>query len=244
MPGIREGLTAILTGPTGHHAARVLRLKAGERITLADGTGKCYWAEVVTVKGGDIELRVLSEFPGRETVLEVILLQGLPKGEKMDFIVEKCTELGVGQIWALQTERVIPQWDTTTQERRLKRWRQKAEAAARQSGRGRIPVIEGLYDLEVALARLPADTFLLVPWENESSLGLKSTLKAIASGRAVAVLIGPEGGLSEIEVEKARRAGGRVVSLGPRILRTETAGLVCLAAIMYELGDLGSARKY
>ncbi|MDN5347499.1 MAG: rRNA (uracil1498-N3)-methyltransferase [Clostridia bacterium] len=243
LPGIKSGRKAVLTGPDGHHAVRVLRLKAGEEVTLADGCGKCYRAEVVALKGGTVELNVLAELPGSEAPIEVILLQGLPKGDKMDFIIEKCTELGVGQIWVLQTERVIPKLDAAGERRRLSRWRRKAEAAACQSRRGRIPVVEGLYDLETALARLAPDTFLLVPWEKKGGLDLRYALDSVAAGRPLAVLIGPEGGLSEREVEKARQAGGLVVSLGPRILRTETAGLVCLAAIMYELGDLGCARR-
>lgn len=234
----------MLTGETGHHAARVLRLKAGEEITLADERGACFRGRVTAVLEGEVEAELLEDLPSLEPPLAVTLLQGLPKGEKMDLIIEKCTELGVKRIVPLLTERVIVRVDEQVAHHKRERWQRVARAAAQQSRRSRIPVVELPQTLRAALAGLPADTLLLVLWEGERSLGLKKVLARASPGQPVALVVGPEGGLSQEEVKLACQAGGIPVGLGPRILRTETAGLACLAILMYELGDLGGGIEY
>ncbi|MCG0277561.1 MAG: 16S rRNA (uracil(1498)-N(3))-methyltransferase [Thermanaeromonas sp.] len=229
----------MLSGETGHHAARVLRLKVGEEITLADERGGLFRGRVTAVLEGEVEAELLEDLPSVEPPLTVTLLQGLPKGDKMDLIVEKCTELGVKRIIPLLTERVVVRLDEEAALRKRERWQRVARAAAQQSRRGHIPAVELPRTLEEALGVIPAETLLLILWEGERSCGLKGALGRASPGQPVALIVGPEGGLSKKEVELACKAGGIPVHLGPRILRTETAGLTCLAIVMYELGDLG-----
>ncbi|WP_258360270.1 16S rRNA (uracil(1498)-N(3))-methyltransferase [Moorella sulfitireducens (nom. illeg.)] len=232
------GETAVLEGENAHHALRVLRLRVGETISLADSRGQGYQAEVVAIHKDRVVAAVKAPLESPEPRVKVTLYQAWPKGDKMDLIVEKCTELGVARIVVINTERSIPRPDREACARRQERWQQKARAAASQSRRHLIPAVEGPLELSEALAGLDQDTLLLVPWEEERSCNLKSVLEASPGVQELAVLIGPEGGLTRAEVDLARKFGGRSVTLGPRILRTETAGLVCLAAIMYALGEL------
>ncbi|MGI9950817.1 16S rRNA (uracil(1498)-N(3))-methyltransferase [Moorellaceae bacterium AZ2] len=232
----------VLAGDTGHHASRVLRLNVGEEISLADGLGSSFKGRVIAVRRGEVVAELLEPIPSNEPFLSVTLLQGIPKGDKMELIIEKATELGIKRIIGLLTERVIMKLDKEAAARKKERWRKVALAAARQSRRASIPLVEGPWTLEEALERIPPETLLLVPWEEERERGLKEALSPVEPSRPIALLVGPEGGLSPAEVEWARQAGGIVVSLGPRILRAETAGLACLAVIMYEGGDLGGKR--
>ncbi|GFN22521.1 16S rRNA (uracil(1498)-N(3))-methyltransferase [Thermanaeromonas sp. C210] len=232
----------VLSGETGHHASRVLRLNIGEEISVADGRGTSFKARVVAVRPGEVVAELLEPLPSNDPPLSITLLQGLPKGDKMELIIEKATELGVSRIVGLLTERVIIKLDEEAAARKKDRWCKVARAAARQSRRASIPLVEGPCSLEEALNGMAPETLLLVPWEEERQRGLKEALSAVDFSRPLAILVGPEGGLTPAEVDRARRAGGIVVGLGPRILRTETAGLACLAVLMYEGGDLGGRR--
>lgn len=255
---INPAVPAILEGENAHHALHVLRLRPGEAITLADSNGQGYLAEIVALQQDRVVAAIKSTLASPEPRVKVTLYQGWPKGDKMDFIIEKCTELGVARIVVLATERSIPRPDREACGRRQQRWQQKAHAAARQSRRHRIPAVDGPMQITEALAGHKPGSLLLVPWEEERSRSLKAILDAAtaeapatatppwpppgagATGvRELALLIGPEGGLTPGEVEQARQFGGLTVTLGPRILRTETAGLACLAAIMYALGEMG-----
>ncbi|MGI9860785.1 16S rRNA (uracil(1498)-N(3))-methyltransferase [Moorella naiadis] len=233
------GEMVLLEGENAHHAVRVLRLRRGENITLADSGGRGYRARIASVNGDRVAVEVTEPLASTEPSLRVTLLQGWPKGDKLDLIIEKCTELGVARISVLTTERAVPRPDPAAAARRRERWQQKALAAARQSGRHRIPEVSGPLGLLEALAGLAPGSLLLVPWEEERSLGLRDVLARLPAVTEVTLLVGPEGGLSPAEIELIRNYGGRPVTLGPRILRTETAGLACLAAVMYALGDLG-----
>ncbi|APC07707.1 16S rRNA (uracil(1498)-N(3))-methyltransferase [Neomoorella thermoacetica] len=236
---VAPGETVLLEGENAHHAIRVLRLRQGESITLADSNGQGYRAEIVAITEGRVAAAIKDPLASPEPRVRVTLYQGWPKGDKMDLIIEKCTELGVDRIVVLATERSIPRPDQQTCARRRERWQQKAHAAARQSRRHRIPAVDGPLGLAEALVKLRPDTLLLVPWEEERTRDLKSILATVPADRELALLIGPEGGLSRAEVDLACRFGGLPLTLGPRILRTETAGLACLAAIMYAMGELG-----
>ncbi|KYH31016.1 16S rRNA (uracil(1498)-N(3))-methyltransferase [Neomoorella mulderi] len=236
---IVPGEPAILEGENAHHALRVLRLRVGEAISLADNSGRGYLAEIIAIQKDRVVAAIKAPLESPEPRVKVTLYQGWPKGDKMDFIIEKCTELGVARIVVLVTERSIPRPDPQACTRRRERWQQKAHAAARQSRRHLIPAVDGPLELEAALAGLKPGTLLLVPWEEERSRDLRSILPAVPEEQELALLIGPEGGLSRAEIDLARKFGGLPITLGPRILRTETAGLVCLAAVMYALGELG-----
>jgi len=258
LPGrINPGEPAVLEGENAHHALRVLRLKEGETITLADSSGQGYLAEVAACRGDRVIAAIKSARADPEPGVKVTLYQGWPKGDKLDLIIEKCTELGVARIVVLATERSVPRPGQQACEQRRQRWQQKARAAACQSRRHRIPVVEGPLELTCALAAHPAGSLLLVPWEEEPARNLQvlftRTLTEPSPAIAtpfpssapttgvpeLALLIGPEGGLSAAEIDLARRHGGLTITLGPRILRTETAALACLAAMMYALEELG-----
>lgn len=239
LPGkIDLGVPVTLEGENAHHARNVLRLRPGDRITLADSTGQGYMAAVVAVEKGRVVVSLKTPLASPEPRLQISLYQGWPKGDKMDFIIEKNTELGVAQIGVLVTERSIPRPDQGVIGRRQDRWQQKALAAARQSRRHLIPPVNGPLDLAAALAAIKPGTLLLVPWEQEHACNLRTVLETSAVKQGVAVLIGPEGGLSPAEINLISAHGGIPVTLGPRILRTETAGLVCIAAIMYAMGEM------
>ncbi|MBE3573441.1 MAG: 16S rRNA (uracil(1498)-N(3))-methyltransferase [Moorella humiferrea] len=236
---VNPGDTAVLEGENAHHALRVLRLGVGDTVTLADGRGRGFLGEIVDVQKDRAIVMIKNSLQSPEPRVKITLYQGFPKGDKMDFIIEKCTELGVTRIVVLTTERSIPRPDTKALMRRRERWQQKARAAAGQSRRHLIPPVDGPVELQTALANLKPGTLLLIPWEEEKCRTLRSALAGFQGTGEIAVLIGPEGGLSQTEVLLAQSFGGVPVTLGPRILRTETAGLVCLTAIMYALGELG-----
>lgn len=236
---IDPGGPVTLEGENAHHARNVLRVRKGDSITLADSTGQGYTAAVVAVQKERVVVRVKALLASPEPRVKVTLYQGWPKGDKLDFTIEKSTELGVDRIEVVVTERSIPRPHQGAIGRRRERWQQKALAAARQCRRHLVPVVSGPQELPAALNAIQPDTLLLVPWEGECTRSLKSVMETVMEKQKLAVLIGPEGGLSPAEIDLARSHGGIPITLGPRILRTETAGLVCLAAIMYALGELG-----
>ncbi|MDK2820902.1 MAG: rRNA (uracil1498-N3)-methyltransferase [Clostridia bacterium] len=229
----------VLEEENAHHAINVLRLREGEKITVADSEGKGYVAEIKSITKKQLLAEVISTLPNPEPPIKVVLYQGWPKGDKMDLIVEKCTELGIDSVVVVSTERSIPRPNPKSINRRRERWQQKALAAARQSRRHHIPIVKGPMNLSTALAGINPNCLLIVPWEKESSQSLKTILHNQNKPLEIGILVGPEGGLTTEEVELARSYGGKVVTLGPRILRTETAGIACLSAIMYSWGDLG-----
>jgi 16S rRNA (uracil1498-N3)-methyltransferase len=231
-----------IKGTDAVHLSRVLRLNVGDTITVSDGQNRVYVCKLELISGNLVRATITSQLTGPfEPPVEVVLLQGLPKTDKLELIIQKGTELGVSKIMPLITERTVVRLDSGKAETRLVRWQRIALEAAKQCRRGRIPQIEGPVDLVEALSTLEHDHLLLVPWEEEYARTLKEVLlTAKGAGRKkIAVLIGPEGGLTSQEVEVARDQGGIPVSLGPRILRTETAGLMVISTILYELGDLG-----
>lgn len=232
---------ASITGSDVQHIARVLRLKPGDMIQLSDGCGGEYQAEISALHGDRVVAEIRQEIAMQnEPPLAVYLFQGLPKGEKFEFIIQKCTEIGVQKIFPIAAARSIVHLTREKEEKRRERWQRIAAEAAKQSGRGAVPEIMALMELPEALSSLPAGTTVLMPWEEEeTSHGLKTLLRSLKTEGPVVLIIGPEGGLSQAEVDLAREKGAITVSLGPRILRTETAGMVALSLLLYELGDLG-----
>jgi 16S rRNA (uracil1498-N3)-methyltransferase len=160
----------------------------------------------------------------------------------MDFIVQKCTEIGVSGFVPVLTERSVARTSADSADRRVGRWQRIASEAAKQAGRGAVPSVEGIRGLESALSELASQGMLLImPWELERERSLRAALADanFETGTGIAVIAGPEGGFSHYEVELAKRHGALTVTLGPRILRTETAGLAVATVIMYELGEFG-----
>lgn len=226
----------VLPTQAAEHVSRVLRLRAGASLVLFDGTGGEYAAEL-TATGRDGVRAAVGAWRDTEceSPLRVTLLQALARGEKMDLIVQKATELGVARIVPVAAERSVVQLDGDRAERRAEHWRAVAISACEQCGRNRLPEIEAASPLEEALRRLDAAASVRLWLEP----GADVSLVAAASGqRDLVLLIGPEGGFSPAEGELAQRAAFRAVSLGPRVLRTETAGLAALAALGATSGDL------
>lgn len=218
------------------HVSRVLRLREGDVLTMFDGTGGEYGATIVRIGKREVVVRLGHHSTiERESPLAVTLIQGLARGEKMDYIIQKATELGVVRIIPVATMRSVVQLDEDRSDRKLQHWRAVATAACEQCGRNRLPEIDPPCSLEQLwqAERLPALRLLLSP---RADTGIASSL--IPRPANVAVLIGPEGGLDIDEENRAVAAQFRKVTLGPRVLRTETAGLAVLAAIQSLAGDL------
>lgn len=235
-----SGEVVTISGEDLKHIKNVLRLKAGEEVSICDGKENDYVAVIESIDSQEVLLSIVDSFKSKgEAPIKLKLYQGLPKGDKMELIVQKCTELGVSEIVPMATKRaVVKLSDEKKISKKLERWQKIAEEAAKQSKRGRIPLVDRLVTLKEAVAELGEDELALMLYESEIENSLKKALREY-DGKAVSVFVGPEGGFEESEAEMLEAAGAKVVSLGNRILRTETAGLAVAAVIMYELGDLG-----
>ena len=223
-----------LEGSAAHHISRVLRLRAGDALILFDDTGGEYQATVVSFTRDTVHVAVGEHLAiNRESPLRVTLAQGISRGERMDVVVQKATELGVWRIVPLLTERTVVRLNAAQAANRLRHWRAIAVAACEQSGRNHVPEIAAPMSLPEFLASdLPAGLRLLLNPDG----GLKA--RDLPATDTATVLIGPEGGLSDAERTAAIAAQFQGLSLGPRILRTETAALAALAVIQQQLGDL------
>lgn len=240
------GTVVSLSPDDSAHAARVLRLTPGNVIIICDGRGYEYEARLEQVSSRAVTARVTSGRPSTaEPNTHLTLIQGVAKGAKMDLIVQKAVEVGVSRIIPVTTERTVVRLEPAKATARVERWQRIAYEAAKQSGRAEIPVVEAVH----AWSDLwPADNqdLVLVPWEGETERGIVAALRsnltednASTVPARIAIAIGPEGGLSDDEVSLARRHGAQAVTLGPRILRTETAGLVAATLVLAAAGDLG-----
>ena len=226
--------TATITGDDAHHISRVLRMRAGDVLSLCDGAGNEYDALVAAVSPEVVVCTVSNPHASEaESPVQVTLFQCLPKAGKMELIVQKCTELGVFSIVPVQSARcvVVPGKDY---EKKRERYNRVALEAAKQSRRAMIPRVLPL----TTLKKIDVKSFdlFLVAYEDENTVSLKQALRA-ASPKTIALLIGPEGGLEESEIAQLVQAGAKSVSLGRRILRTETAGMAMLAQTLYEVEE-------
>ncbi|MEW6182884.1 MAG: 16S rRNA (uracil(1498)-N(3))-methyltransferase [Bacillota bacterium] len=234
-------------GEDVRYLTRVLRLGTGDAVTVLDGQGREFSAVIKTVSKEAVLLALVREItPDTETGVKVTLFQAVPKGDKMDLVVQKTTELGAFRIVPVITERVVVRPDETQAARRRDRWQRIARDASRQCGRSVVPAVESFLSFQAAL-ELHHDASLtgIMPWEGEADLSLRGFLTGVlnvppAERRGgISIFIGPEGGFSLAEVEAARMLGVVTVSLGKRILRTETAGMVTLALVLHAFGELG-----
>jgi 16S rRNA (uracil1498-N3)-methyltransferase len=216
--------------------ATVLRGRTGDRVHVVDSAGNAYAASI-EVAGNDVRasLGERIERGSRESSLRVTIAQGIPKGQKMDLIVEKATELGVAAIVPLRSERVIGE---RTGDAKRERWERLAKSAAQQCGRTSVPIIAPIAEWSDLLARFAEFDRIYLPWELADVRPLREAFDADRTSTNVLVLIGPEGGFSAGEVARAEAAGAHAISLGTRILRTETVALVVLAALQYARGEL------
>ena len=234
------GDLATVTGELYRHMARVLRLKEGSEVQLTDTGGRQFHGVIEEVGAKSLTVRIgtARSAPEPEGGLRVTLYQGLPKGEKLDLILQKCTELGVSEVVTFDAERSIVKLRGERSASRLGRCEKIVQEAARQSGRRSAPKVVIGGSLEAVL-REAGHAVKLLLWEGEQTVRLRQTLEAHPLPESVAIVVGPEGGLSPDEVEQAVACGFTPVSLGRRILRTETAGLAMLAILQFQWGDMG-----
>jgi len=238
QPKIEEGLLKI-EGSEVRHIRRVLRLKVGDEITVFDGSAKDYEGTIVEQGSTSVAIKIKNILsPQRESPLKVTLAQSLLKGEKMDYLIQKVTELGINEIIPFFSSRSVPLLEKKGRLKRYHRWEKIAIEASKQCGRGMIPQIEPLKDFSEMLRIVSFDSLPLILCEKEGER-LKEVLKGLKEGARVFFIVGPEGGLSEDEVDQARKMGFLPVTLGRRILRSETASLCLLSILQYELGDIG-----
>lgn len=223
-----------------HHILHVLRLGAGDPVTLCDGEGKDYLCRIEAAAEDGVRCRLQSiQTACGEPRVQITLFQGLTKGDKMEWIIEKGVEAGICSFVPLELSRCVSRPDDKKITGKLARWNKISRAAAKQCQRGRIPQVEKPLRLEEAIRRFASFDLVLVCYEEQKDNSLRNILQTLpAPPEKVAVLIGPEGGLEGIEVEKCIEAGARIVGLGPRILRTETAGMITAALVLYEFGQM------
>jgi 16S rRNA (uracil1498-N3)-methyltransferase len=218
-----------------HKILRVLRLGEGDVIELIDSGGSVFPASLTLRAESVGALLGPPAASVAESTLRITLAQGIPKGQKMDYVVEKATELGVARIIPFVSERVIGEERGAS---KLERWRRLARTAAQQSGRALVPAVDDPLRWEGLLAAFRAFDVVLLAWEPAERVPLRGVLANLLPGaREALVIVGPEGGISHAEAQSALAAGAHTVSLGARILRTETAGLVACAALLYESGN-------
>lgn len=237
-PGQIQGKRAVIRGGDVNHIKNVLRMKPGDELALSNGMdGKEYRVGIVSLGEDEIEceLRFIRE-DAIELPCRVYLFQGLPKGDKMELIIQKAVELGACQVIPVVMARSVVRLDEKKAAAKVKRWQTISEAAAKQSKRGIIPDVPKVMTYQEALAYAKDMEVKLLPYElAEGMERTKKLIEGISPGQRVAILIGPEGGFAPEEVTLAEQAGFEAVTLGKRILRTETAGMALLSILMYHL---------
>lgn len=232
---LSEHGSTVLEGQPAEHLVRVLRQDVGAQVVLFNGDGHDYAATITAVERRQVQLQIATRHsPGNESPLRLTLAQGIARGEKMDLIIQKACELGVAEIVPLHTERSEVRLDEKRSAKRLEHWRAVAISAAEQSGRAVVPVIHPARPLAVWLDSLPAEGPLRLSLSPDGEQRLRQ-LQLPASGAML--MVGPEGGLGERDLEALDGKGFQRLQLGPRILRTETAGLAAAAALQAVHGD-------
>ena len=224
---------ALLSPEESAHAMKVLRMHQGDPCQ-ALMEGEIYAASILEA-GDQVILALGEKLPSPEPSLRITLYQGLPKGDKMEWICQKCTEAGIFRIVPVLFSRCVSKWEKKDDEKKLPRWQRITQEAAKQSGRALTPEIASPITLKQLCAALPGHELALVPWEDQKGNGIR---RQFAGQKDIAVIIGPEGGMDAAEIEQMKAAGAVPVTLGPRIFRTETAGLAAVIALMTLSGDM------
>lgn len=230
-----KGSLAVIDGEEARHIKNVLRMKKGDKLVLCDGEGIFYDAVIAKINEKTVEAEVLSSYQApTEPKIKITLYQGVPKNPKLETIVQKATEIGVVRIVPVDTVRAVAKID---KEAKIDRLRKIAREAAKQSKRAVVPVVTPVMNFKEAVLEASKADIKIIAYEDEKMISIKEALKK-NEGETISVLIGPEGGFEEKEVELAKSMGIASVTLGKRILRTETAGLAVSAVILYEKGEM------
>ena len=229
----RQGDRYVITGADHNHIKNVLRMKVGDTI-LISANGKSNLCEIEIIDNDEIVAPIIEEdYQNTELPLQIYLFQGLPKSDKMELIIQKAVELGVYSITPIEMKRCIVKLDDKKKKSKQTRWQAISESAAKQSKRNTIPEINEIISYKAALNAAKELDLLLVPYENEDGiLSTKEALAKLKEAKSVGIIIGPEGGFDDAEIEAAKDAGGRIISLGKRILRTETAAITAVGMCM------------
>ncbi len=233
-----NGENAYIEGSDVNHIVNVLRMKPGEELLISVKGDWDYLCKIVDIETERVNLKVLESMEQRELPVNITLLQGIPKSDKLEMIIQKAVELGVSEIIPVKTKRVVVKIDEKKADTKVNRWNAIAESAAKQSKRSIIPKVFEPMSIDNALEIVKDFGVKLIPYENADGIDkTRKILDSMDKTKDIAVFIGPEGGFEEAEVERIKNSGFEVITLGKRILRTETAGLALLSNIMIRLED-------
>ena len=226
-----------ITGTDVNHISNVLRMKQGEEVWISDGGQEEYRCAIEAFSADEVLLHIIyAQEPDYELPSRIYLFQGLPKADKMELIIQKAVELGAYEIIPVETRRCVVKLDGKKAAKKVERWQQIAESAAKQSKRMLIPNVHQVLSFKEALKYAESMDIRLIPYELAKGMQeTKEILAAIEQGQSIGIFIGPEGGFEEKEVEAAISEGAKPITLGKRILRTETAGLAILSVLMFQL---------
>ncbi len=229
-----KGKNIMVDGEEAHHILDVMRLKELDKVVTFDGTGMEYVGFIKEIKRKNLVIEIVeTRTPSNKGSSKVTLIQAIPKKDKMDYIAEKATELGVFSIVPVATKRTIPDWDEAKRNANVERWRKIAQEASKQCGRSDIPEIDGIVDFTESVRGANKYDLALIAALSDEAVPIKDILRDFKGGR-VAIAIGPEGDFTPDEIKLARESGFKLVSLGPRVLKSDTAGLAMLAILNYE----------
>ena len=229
---------AMLPPEEARHALKVLRLRPGDAVCAMDGAGRRWRGKIGGIDGGSVRVNLLEQLPDNEAPVRLTVYEGLPKADKLDFIAQKLTELGAAALAPVRMARCVAKLDARDGEKRRERLEKIAREAAKQCGRGMPLRVAAPMDWRKALEAMAAHDLLLIPWEAAEGTRLKDIFTLNPDARDIGIVVGPEGGITADEIDDMAAAGGRCVTLGPRILRTETAAVVSAALGMQLWGDV------
>lgn len=229
---------AVMPPEEAKHALKVLRLRPGDPVCAMDDAGGRWRGEIGGISGNRVSVNLLEQLPDNEAPLRVTVYQGLPKADKLDFIVQKLTELGTARLVPVRMARSVLKLDGRDGEKRRERLDKIAREAAKQCGRGRPLQVAAPMDWQDALEDMKGRGLLLIPWEEALNGRVKEAFAEKPDARDIGVVVGPEGGITSEEIGAMTAVGGRCVTLGPRILRAETAAVVATALVMQMWGDI------
>ncbi|GGN96852.1 RsmE family RNA methyltransferase [Saccharibacillus kuerlensis] len=234
-----------ILGEDARHIGRVMRGRPGDKIIVCDGADRLVLAELESVETGEVIAVAVEEIAEKsEARFRVDIAQSLPKGDKLETVIQKCTEIGANAFVPFLSERTVVQYDAKKEEKRLQRWSKIAKEAAEQSHRSRIPQVSQPLTYKQLLKTFGSYDLVLFCYEKEDGLQLRDIVRPFAEQRPdgeanVLLVVGPEGGFAEREADEAAAAGAKIAGLGKRILRAETAGMAALSCILYESGEMG-----
>ena len=230
-----RGTTIEILGEDVKHIKNVIRKQIGDNLEICDqDTRKSYMCKIEKIENENILANIIEELQNYEDKVKVDIYQGLPKADKMELIIQKSVELGANAIIPVEMKRCVVKLDSKSENKKIERWQKIAESAAKQSGRNTIPQVKNIHTIKDLINIKDEYDAIIVCYENEKTNSLKKELK---SEIKIAVVLGPEGGLEEKDVEELQQNGAKIVTLGNIILRTETVALNILSVIMYEFSE-------